>query len=71
MTVMTRENHGRSILSAVSNPPGHSNVVENHILASWKRCVSEYQLDPDAPPPKPSSSPARSLDDEGKNPAAW
>lgn len=50
MTVMTRENHGRSILSAVSNTPGHGNVVESHILASWKRCVSEYQLDPDAPP---------------------
>ena len=50
MTVMTRENHGRSILSAVYNTPGHKNGVENHILASWKRCAGEYQLDPDAPP---------------------
>lgn len=50
MSVMTRENHGRAIRSAVSNTPDHKSNVENQILASWKRCVAEYQLDPDTPP---------------------
>ncbi|WP_018174264.1 MULTISPECIES: sigma-54-dependent Fis family transcriptional regulator [unclassified Thioalkalivibrio] len=50
MTDMSRETHSRSILDAVSGAPGWENSTDNHILASWKRCLSEYQLDPDAAP---------------------
>lgn len=50
MSFMTRENHGRAIQSAVSNSPDNKKSLENKVLASWKRCVDEYQLDPDTPP---------------------
>lgn len=50
MSVMTRRTHGRSILSVVSDLSRHKDSYENHILASWERCVSQHRLDPGTAP---------------------
>jgi sigma-54 dependent transcriptional regulator, acetoin dehydrogenase operon transcriptional activator AcoR len=50
MDYLGGKSHGKLVMSAVSSGRQAAVGVDDHVLASWKRCVGDYHLDAARPP---------------------